>query len=34
MKEKKLIPKRRFKEFINDDAWELRKLEEIGRAHV
>ena len=34
MKDDKLIPKRRFKEFKNDEAWEERKLEEIGRAHV
>ena len=25
----KLIPKRRFKEFKNDEAWEQRKFEEI-----
>ncbi|HEL9630367.1 TPA: restriction endonuclease subunit S, partial [Streptococcus suis] len=24
------IPKRRFKEFENADAWELRKLGEVG----
>ena len=30
MKEKNLIPKRRFKEFINDEAWEQRKLGEIA----
>ena len=29
MNEEKLIPKRRFKEFINDEAWEQRKLGEI-----
>ena len=30
MKEDKLIPKRRFKEFINDEAWEQRKLGEVA----
>ena len=29
MKENKLIPKRRFKEFINDEAWKQRKLGEV-----
>ena len=29
MKENKLIPKRRFKEFVNDKAWEQRKFKEI-----
>jgi len=32
MKEKKLIPKRRFKEFENAEAWEQRKLGEVGKA--
>ena len=26
----KLIPKRRFKEFLNDGAWEQRKLGDMG----
>jgi len=30
MKKDKLIPKRRFKEFENDEAWEQRKLGDIG----
>ena len=29
MKEKELVPKRRFKEFQNTDAWEQRKLSEV-----
>jgi len=29
MKEEKRVPKRRFKEFIGDDAWEQRKLENV-----
>ena len=29
MKEDKLVPKRRFKEFENDGAWEQRKLKEV-----
>ena len=30
MKEKKLVPKRRFKEFQNTDAWQQRKLGDIA----
>ncbi|MGO1369751.1 restriction endonuclease subunit S [Senegalia sp. (in: firmicutes)] len=29
MKKDKLVPKRRFKEFVNDKAWEQRKLGEV-----
>ncbi|MGO1820426.1 MAG: restriction endonuclease subunit S, partial [Senegalia sp. (in: firmicutes)] len=29
MKKDKLVPKRRFKEFVNDKAWEQRKLGDI-----
>ncbi|MGO1652207.1 restriction endonuclease subunit S [Senegalia sp. (in: firmicutes)] len=32
MKKDKLVPKRRFKEFVNDKAWEQRKLGEVGKA--
>lgn len=28
---KKLVPKRRFKTFQNTDAWEQRKLGEVGK---
>ncbi len=31
MKKDKLIPKRRFKEFKNDEAWEQRKLGEVAQ---
>ncbi|MGO1370294.1 MAG: restriction endonuclease subunit S, partial [Senegalia sp. (in: firmicutes)] len=31
MKKDKLVPKRRFKEFVNDKAWEHRKLEELAQ---
>ncbi|EGQ20515.1 restriction modification system DNA specificity subunit [Sporosarcina newyorkensis 2681] len=31
MKEKKLVPRRRFEEFQNADAWEQRKLSELGK---
>ena len=37
MKKDKLIPKRRFKEFENDEAWEQRKVKDIfkvTRGHV
>ncbi|SQB35497.1 restriction endonuclease subunit S [Clostridium cochlearium] len=30
MKKDKLIPKRRFKEFKNNEAWEQRKVEDLG----
>ena len=29
MKDKKLVPKRRFKEFQNNDAWKQRKLSDV-----
>lgn len=31
MKKDKLVPKRRFKEFVNDKAWEQRKLGELAQ---
>ena len=33
MKKDKLIPKRRFKEFENDEAWEQRKLGEVSESY-
>ncbi|MCT0076401.1 restriction endonuclease subunit S [Lactococcus lactis] len=33
-KNKKLVPKRRFKEFQNSDAWEQRELGEVGQTNT
>ena len=33
-KNKKLVPKRRFKEFQNSDAWEQRELGEVGQINT